>query len=63
MYKILFFETFDWEEQESIWGAIDRPSPYEDETHKGWMLPDGWQEHMEKRGIAFEEIEVQESLE
>ncbi len=60
MYKILFFETFDWTPEQASWGAWDKPSPYEDETRKGWMLPDGWQKHMEERGINFLELEINE---
>lgn len=59
MSKILFISTFDYEPQRSAWGAWDIPSPYADETRTGWMLPDGWQEHLTARGIDFEEIEME----
>lgn len=58
MSKILFIKTFDWTPELSSWGALDKPSPYEDEEREGWFLPDGWQEHLTKRGIEFEEIEI-----
>ena len=59
MYKILFIESFDYEPQLSTWGAWDIPSPYGDETHDGWMLPDGWQEHLTERVIEFTELELE----
>lgn len=61
MYKILFFEQFDWTPEQASWGAWDIPSPYADETRTGWMLPDGWREHLSQRGIEFEEVEVEDS--
>jgi len=57
MYKILFISDFDWQPIQSSWGAWDIPSPYADETHNGWMLPDGWQEHLTERGIDYVELE------
>jgi hypothetical protein len=60
MYKILFIQEFDWQPMQSSWGSWDIPSPYFDDTHNGWMLPDGWQEHLTERGIAFEEINLPE---
>lgn len=56
MSKILFIQDFDWIPEQSSWGSYDIPSPYFDETRNGWMLPDGWQEHLTDRGIEFEEV-------
>lgn len=63
MYSILFFEQFNWTPEQASWGAWDIPSPYEDETHNGWMLPDGWQEHMTERGISYIVLDVPETEE
>jgi len=48
---------------QSEWGAWDIASPYADETHNGWMLPDGWQEHLTERGIDYIELELELELE
>ena len=58
MYKVLFIESFDWQPTQSEWGAWDIPSPYFDDEQTGWMLPDGWQEHLTERGIDYIELEL-----
>ncbi len=59
MYKVLFIESFDWQPMQSSWGSWDIPSPYFDDERTGWMLPDGWQEHLTERGIDYIELELE----
>ena len=44
----------------SSWGAVCRPSY--DETLDKWLLPLGWEGELTARGIAFEVIEIEQTV-
>jgi len=44
----------------SSWGAECRPSY--DETLDKWLLPLGWESELTERGIDFEEIEIEQTV-